>query len=203
MCISEEQKYDILSLIPKKERRCPFLLTRDGLLNHFPIKLLVICQPLMKFDTVVSLLLFHTQCVLYNFFQKWGAKAVYASNEESISKTRETITLIILRSKVCQNIPLKGHKHSTKNNPELGKRGLSKSRSLRELLKHRVKRRDKNLQKFFQNASLYIVSVNPIQDGRGGAKRPPTSFSPVTSTKVRISPKSFLTFSFNSFDRLV
>ena len=129
-----QQKYDILSLILKKERRCTFLLTRDGFLNHFPMKRLVICQPLMKFDTVVSLLLFHIQCVPYNFFQKWGANAVDSSNEEDISKTRETITLIILRSCVYQNIPLKGHKHSTKNNPELGKRGLNKSKNLVELL---------------------------------------------------------------------
>ena len=29
---------------------------------------------------------------------------------------------------------------------------------------------------------------NPIQDGKEGQKGPPTSFSPVTSTNVRISP---------------
>ena len=37
----------------------------------------------------------------------------------------------------------------------------------------------------------------------GGAKRPPTNFSSVTSTNVEIRPKNFLTFSFNPFDRLV
>ena len=37
----------------------------------------------------------------------------------------------------------------------------------------------------------------------GGPKKPPTSFSPVTSTNVGINPKNFLTFSFNPFDRLV
>ena len=36
-----------------------------------------------------------------------------------------------------------------------------------------------------------------------GAKRPPTNFSPVTSTNVEIRPKNFLTFSFNSFATLV
>ena len=36
-----------------------------------------------------------------------------------------------------------------------------------------------------------------------GKKAPPTSFSPVTSTNVRISPQNCLTFSFNPFDRLV
>ena len=50
--------------------------------------------------------------------------------------------------------------------------------------------------------------INPIQDGwMGGAQKSPplpvTSFPPVTSTKVRISPQNFLTFSFNPFDRLL
>ena len=40
------------------------------------------------------------------------------------------------------------------------------------------------------------LPINPIQDGVG-AKRPPTSFSVVTSTNVGISPKNFLNFSFN------
>ena len=38
----------------------------------------------------------------------------------------------------------------------------------------------------------------------GGKERPaPTSFSPVTSTNVEISPKNILTFSFNPFATLV
>ena len=32
---------------------------------------------------------------------------------------------------------------------------------------------------------------------------PPTSFSPVTSTNIGISPKNFLTFSFDPFSKLV
>ena len=40
------------------------------------------------------------------------------------------------------------------------------------------------------------LPINPNQDGVG-AKRPPTSFSLVTSTNVGISPQNFLTFSFN------
>ena len=47
-----------------------------------------------------------------------------------------------------------------------------------------------------------ILLINPIQGG-GGQKCSPTSFSPVTSTNVGISPKNVLTFSFNPFDRLV
>ena len=53
-------------------------------------------------------------------------------------------------------------------------------------------------------------SFNPIQDGEGetegggGCKKTPsTSFSPVTSTNVRISPQNFLTFSFNPFPTLM
>ena len=53
------------------------------------------------------------------------------------------------------------------------------------------------------NQSLYnfpncFNSRNPIQDGVG-AKMPPTSFSPVTSTNVRICPQNFLTFGYNPF----
>ena len=40
-------------------------------------------------------------------------------------------------------------------------------------------------------------------EGGGGKKAPPTSFSPVTSTNVRISPNNYLTFSFNLFATLV
>ena len=44
-------------------------------------------------------------------------------------------------------------------------------------------------------------NINPIQDG--GKKAPSTSFFPVTSTNVGISPQNFLTFSFNPFSTLV
>ena len=37
----------------------------------------------------------------------------------------------------------------------------------------------------------------------GGAGKPPTSFSSVTSANVGISPPNFLNFSFNSFATLV
>ena len=48
-----------------------------------------------------------------------------------------------------------------------------------------------------------MLKINPIQDGGGKPKRPPTSFSPVTSTNVGFGPQNFLTFSFNSFATLV
>ena len=63
-----------------------------------------------------------------------------------------------------------------------------------------------------QSRSLIITSIidNNIihyltlfRMGAGGAKRPPTSFSPVTSTNVGISPQNFMTFTFNLYDRLV
>ena len=37
----------------------------------------------------------------------------------------------------------------------------------------------------------------------GDKKAPPTSFPPVTSTNVGISPKNFLTFTYNPFTTLV
>ena len=45
----------------------------------------------------------------------------------------------------------------------------------------------------FQN----LTNLKSIQSG--GQKGPSTSFSPVTSTNVGISPQNFLTFSFNPF----
>ena len=39
-----------------------------------------------------------------------------------------------------------------------------------------------------------------LRTGGGGQKGSPTSFSPVTSTNVGISPQNFLTFSFNPLD---
>ena len=44
--------------------------------------------------------------------------------------------------------------------------------------------------------------LNPIQDG-AGQKVPPTSFSPVNSTNVGVSPQNFLTFRFKPFATLV
>ena len=43
--------------------------------------------------------------------------------------------------------------------------------------------------------------INHMQNG--GQKDPRTSFSSVTSTKVRISPKNLLNFRFNPFATMV
>ena len=48
---------------------------------------------------------------------------------------------------------------------------------------------------------VHVIKLNPIQDW--GSKRPPTSFSPATSTNVGISLRNFLTFNFNPFATLV
>ena len=51
---------------------------------------------------------------------------------------------------------------------------------------------------------MHKILLNPIQDGRGGgAKTPPTSFSPVTSTNVGIDRQNFLTLSFDPSSTLV
>ena len=57
----------------------------------------------------------------------------------------------------------------------------------------------------------WSLFFNPIQNRRGGGggagrwgkKAPCTSFFPVISTKVRITPKIFLTFNFNPFATLM
>ena len=60
---------------------------------------------------------------------------------------------------------------------------------------------------FKHHFSQNQIPINPAQDGgwgRGRSKKvPPTNFSLVASTNVRISPQNFLIFSFNSFDTLV
>ena len=50
---------------------------------------------------------------------------------------------------------------------------------------------------------MMLIRINPIQDGKGGQRGPPTSFSPITSTNVGLSPQNFLTFSFNTFATVV
>ena len=54
-------------------------------------------------------------------------------------------------------------------------------------------------QQFSRTAvNCYILTLFRMQ-GEGGAKRPPTSFSPVISTNVGIRPQNILTFAFNPF----
>ena len=48
-----------------------------------------------------------------------------------------------------------------------------------------------------------LLRLTLFRMGGGQKAPPPTSFSPVTSTNVRIRSPNFLTFRFNPFDRLV
>ena len=60
------------------------------------------------------------------------------------------------------------------------------------------------LLKYFKSYLFFkLESCCWPYSGWGVEKALPTSFSPVTSTNVRISPQIFLTFRFNTFDRLV
>ena len=70
-----------------------------------------------------------------------------AAHEKNIKKTRKTITSVVDTKKLCvyQNIQLRGHRDSTKNHPKQG--------NIVELLQHRVKVREKDLEKQYQNAS--------------------------------------------------
>ena len=54
---------------------------------------------------------------------------------------------------------------------------------------------------------LCYLTLFPIQDGGGrgawGVEGSPSSFSPVTSTNVGLSPQNFLIFSFDTFATLM
>ena len=51
---------------------------------------------------------------------------------------------------------------------------------------------------------VFFIGLTLFRLGEGGgARMPPTSFSPVTSSNVGIRLQNVLTFSFNPFDRLV
>ena len=50
---------------------------------------------------------------------------------------------------------------------------------------------------------MMLIGINPMQDGGEWQKGPPTSFFPVTSTKVELSPQNFLTVSFNTLATVV
>ena len=54
-------------------------------------------------------------------------------------------------------------------------------------------------QKYFHVSITKFLTLFKM----GEAKRPPTSFSPVTSTNVGVNLQDFLTFSFNPFATLV
>ena len=51
--------------------------------------------------------------------------------------------------------------------------------------------------------NLHDCTFNPIEDGGGGKNVFPTSFSPVTSTKVAVSCKNFFNFNFDYLSTLM
>ena len=92
-----------------------------------------------------------------------------------------------------------------KQRNNLNKHTQNKAKLTEKREKKKRERKKKKLHSqpttFFR--MTYPIFPNPGQDGGGGQKDPPTSLSPVTSTRVGISPKNFLTFSFKPFAALV
>ena len=85
------------------------------------------------------------------------------AHKERIKKAREAITLIVDTLKLCgrQNVPLRGHKDSTKNHPEVRKDGLTNSGNFVELLMYRVREGDKTLENHLQNAPRNANYTSP------------------------------------------
>ena len=98
------------------------------------------------------------QILLIKFLDEYRGKEVPinkvfdSTHKENIKKAREAITPIVDTLKLCgrQNIPLRGHKDSTKNHPEVGKSGLTNSGNFLELLMYRVKGGIKLLKTIFR-----------------------------------------------------
>ena len=66
---------------------------------------------------------------------------------------------------------------------------------------------ERNIKKAWSKVAHNLIKIRKaltlFRMGMGAKKRSPTSFSPLTSPNVEISPKNFLTFSFNPFATLV
>ena len=75
-------------------------------------------------------------------------------HKENIKKCKKAITPIVDTLKLCgcQNIPLRGHRDSTKNHPEVEKSGLTNSGNYVELLMYWVRGGDKTPENHLQNA---------------------------------------------------
>ena len=115
-----------------------------------------------------------SQILLIRFLDECRGKEVPinkvfdSTHKENIKKAREAITPIVDTLKLCgrQNIPLRGHKDSTKNHPEVGKSGLTNSGNFVELLMYRVRGEDKTLENIFrklherQSIPLQIFKIN-------------------------------------------
>ena len=111
----------------------------------------------------------NSQILLIRFLDEYRVKEVVinkvfdSTHKENIRKARKAITPIVDTLKLCghQNIPLRGHKYSTKNHPEVGKSGLTNSGDFVELLMYRVRGGDKTLENHLQNAPRNAKYTSP------------------------------------------
>ena len=110
-----------------------------------------------------------SQILLISFLDECRGKEVpinkvfHSTHKENIKKAREAITPIADTLRLCrhQNIPLRGHKDSTKNHPEVGKSGLTNSGNFVELLMYRFRGGDKTLGSHLQNAPRNAKYTSP------------------------------------------
>ena len=75
-------------------------------------------------------------------------KVFDSTSKESINKAREAVAPIVDTLKLCgrQNIPLRVHRDSTKNYPEVRESGLTNLGNFVELLMYRIRGGDKTLE---------------------------------------------------------
>ena len=66
------------------------LLTRDGFLNHYPMKTFVICQPVNEFD-MFSFVVSHIMCSI-SFFS--GRQKGYNFQRGGVGNWNETMVLM-------------------------------------------------------------------------------------------------------------
>ena len=109
------------------------------------------------------------QILLIKFLDEYRGKEVPinkvfdSTHKENIKKAREAITPIVDTLKLCgrQNNPLRGHKDSTKNDPKVGKSGLTNSGNFVELFMYRVSGGDKTLYNHLHNAPRNAKYTSP------------------------------------------
>ena len=75
-------------------------------------------------------------------------KMVDSNYRTNVKKAREAIAPIVDTVMLCgrQNIRLRGHRDSGKNQPELGESGLTSTGNFIELLNYRIRGEDKALE---------------------------------------------------------
>ena len=131
-----------------------FIDKRDGFSSHCPIKSLVICQPLKKFDMFIFF------CFTYNVFHiifpenQWGTRVLnfwwgkQRGGGGLFSKVGQIRIELWYRSKEVQinQVFYSTHKENIR------KSGINSSGNLVELLQHRVERGDNNLENQLRKA---------------------------------------------------